>query len=83
MAHILQHPTGKVYNLIRAVVGQRSSPELRLANKTKMHLKQKTMNSKSLEYEDILYFDLQPHPMACTLGSVVMEWKQTLQGSYI
>ena len=29
-------------------------------------------------YEDVLYFDLQPHPMACTLGSVVMEWKQTL-----
>ena len=41
------------------------------------------MYSKSLEYEDILYFDLQPHPMACTLRSVVMEWKQTLQGSYI
>ena len=41
------------------------------------------MNSKSLEYEDVLYFNLQPHPMARTLGSVVMEWKQTLQGSYI
>ena len=38
------------------------------------------MNSKSLEYEDVLYFDLQPHPMACTLES---EWKQALQGSYI
>ena len=65
MAHLLQHPTEKVYNLIRAVVGQRSSPELRLANKTKMHLKQKkkTMNSKSLEYEDVLYFDLQTHGM--------------------
>ena len=49
-----------------------------------MHLKQQTkMNSKSLEYEDVLYFDLQPHPMACTLGKVVTEWKQTLQGSYI
>ena len=36
------------------------------------------MNSNSLEYEDVLYFDLQPNPMACTLGSVVMEWKQTL-----
>ena len=32
------------------------------------------MNSNSLEYEDILSFDL----MACTLGLVVMEWKQTL-----
>ena len=41
------------------------------------------MNSKLLEYEDVLYFDLQPHPMAYTLGSVVMGWKQTLQGSYI
>ena len=41
------------------------------------------MNSKSLEYEDVLYFDLQPQSMACTQGSVVMEWKQTLQGSYI
>ena len=41
------------------------------------------MNSKSLEYENGLYFDLQPHPMACTLESEVMEWKQTLQGSYI
>ena len=36
------------------------------------------MNSNSLEYEDVLYFDFQPHPMACTLGSVVMESKQTL-----
>ena len=43
---------------IKAVAGQRSSPKLRLANKTKMHLKQKKMNSKSLEYEDVLYFDL-------------------------
>ena len=41
------------------------------------------MNSKSLEYEDVLYFDLQPYHMACTLGSAVIEWKQTLQGSYI
>ena len=41
------------------------------------------MNSKSLEYEDVLYFDMQPQPMACILESVVMEWKQTLQGSYI
>ena len=30
-----------------------------------------------------LYFDLQPHPKACNLESEVMEWKQTLQGSYI
>ena len=45
-------------------------------------MKQK-MNSKSLEYEDVLYFDLQPLPMAGTLESVVMDWKQTLQGSYI
>ena len=41
------------------------------------------MKSKSLKYEDVLYFDLQSHPMACTLGSVIMELKQTLQGSYI
>ena len=41
------------------------------------------MNSKSLGDEAVLYFDLQPHPTACTLGLVVMEWKQTLQGSYI
>ena len=27
-----------------------------------MHLKQKKMNAKSLEYEDVLYFDLQPQP---------------------
>ena len=40
------------------------------------------INSKSLEYEDNLYFDLQPDPMACTLGSVFMKWKQTLQGTY-
>ena len=61
----------------------RSSPELCLANKTKMHLKQKKkMNSKLLEYEDVLYFDLQPHPMAYTLESVVMEQKQTVQVSY-
>ena len=51
-----------------------------------MYLKQKKKKkkkkpSKSLEYEDVLYFDLQSHPMACTLGSVVMGWKQTLQGS--
>ena len=68
---------------LRDVAEQRSSPELLLTNKTKMHLKQKIqMNSKSLEYKDVLYFDLQSHPIACTLGSVVMEWKQTLQGSY-
>ena len=36
-----------------------------------------------LEYEDVLYFDRQPHSIACILGTVVMEWKQTLQGSYI
>ena len=53
-----------------------------------MHLKQqkkkkKKKNSKSLDYEDVLYFYLQPHPMVYTQGSVVMEWKQTLQGSYI
>ena len=66
---------------IRAVAGQHSLPELHLANKTKMHLKQKKkkMNSKLLEYEDVLYFDLQPYHMACTLGSVVMELKQTLE----
>ena len=66
-----------IFSLIGAVVGQRSSPEYRLANKTKMHLtkkkKNKELNSNSLEYEDVLYFDLQPNPMACTLGSLVME----------
>ena len=68
--------------IIRAAAGQRSLPELRLANKTKMHLKQQQkMDSKSLEYEDVLYFDLQPHPMYPWVN--VMEWKQTLQGSYI
>ena len=62
---------------IRAVAEQHSLPELRLANKTKMHLKPKQM------YEDVLYFDLQPHPMACTLRSVVMEWKQTLNEYFL
>ena len=67
----------------RAVAEQRSSPELYLAKtKPKCIWSKKKMNSKLLEYEDVLYFDLQSHPMACTLGSVVMEWKQTLQGSY-
>ena len=73
-------------SIIRPVAGQRSSPELCLANKTKMYLKKKKKkkkNCKSLEYEDVLYFALQPHSMACTLGTVVMEWKQTLQVSYI
>ena len=41
------------------------------------------MNSKSLGCEDVLYFDLQPHPIAYTLESVGTERKQTLQGSYI
>ena len=41
------------------------------------------MNSKSLEYEDVLYFNLQPHHMAWTLRSVVMEWKKTIQDTYI
>ena len=61
--------------LIRAVAGQYSSPESRIANKIKMHLTKKKTKKKT-EYEDVLYFDLQPHPIACTLGSVVMEWKQ-------
>ena len=67
---------------IRAVGRQRSSPESRLGNKIKMHLtkkkKKKKKSSNSWEYEDVLYFDLQPHPKACALGAVVMEWKQTL-----
>ena len=79
---LILHKKESCTKRIRAVAEQRSSPELCLANKTKIHLKQK-MNSKSLEYEDVLYFDLQHHPMACTLESEVMEWKQTLQGSYI
>ena len=37
------------------------------------------MNSKSLEYKDVLYVDL----MDCILASVVMEWKQTVLGSYV
>ena len=41
------------------------------------------MNSKSLEYKEVLYIDFEPNPVAYTLGSVLMEWKQTLQGSYI
>ena len=73
--------------LIRAVEEQRSSPELSRASEIKMHSKpkkkKKKKNSKLLEYEDVLYFDLQPHPMACTLRSVVMAWKQPLQDSYI
>ena len=36
-------------HLIRAVAGQRSSPELCLTNKSKIHLKQKN---------EVLYFDL-------------------------
>ena len=64
--------------IIRAVAGQCSSPESRLANKIKMHLTGTKLNSNSLEYENVLYFDHQPHPMACTLGSVVIERKQTL-----
>ena len=36
-----------------------------------------------LEYEDVLYFDRQTHSMACTLGTVVKVWNQTLKGSYI
>ena len=35
------------------------------------------INSKSLEYEVVLYFDLQPHPMTRALGSVL-----ALQGAY-
>ena len=55
-----------------------SSPELRLTNKTKMHLKQQKKNTlKITRVEDVLYLDLQPYPMACTLGSVDMECKQT------
>ena len=64
--------------ICRAVTGQRSSPESHFANKIKMYLMKRKLNSNSLEYEDVLYFDLQPHPMACTQGSLVMEWKQTL-----
>ena len=76
---LILHKKESCTKRIRAVAEQQSSPELCLANKTKIHLKQK-MNSKLLEYKDVLYFDLQPHPMACTLES---EWKQTLQGYYI
>ena len=44
-----------------------------LANKTKMHLKPKKMNSKSLEYEDVLYFDLQPPWQVPGVSSYGME----------
>ena len=44
--------------------------------KLKMHLMQ-NINSKSLEYEVVLYFDLQPHPRTRALGSVL-----ALQGAY-
>ena len=44
-----------------AVAGQRSSTELRCANKTKMHL-MRTINSKLLEYEDVLYLTSSPTP---------------------
>ena len=64
-------------NSIRAVAGHRSSPESRLATKIKIHLTKKKTELK-LMYIDVLYFDLQPHPIVSTLGSVVMEWKQTL-----
>ena len=38
------------------------------------------VNSKSLEYEDVFIFTSRPTPIACTKRSVIMEWKQTLQG---
>ena len=37
-------------------------------------------NTKILFVLDELNFDLWPHPLAWTLGSVVMEWKLTLTG---
>ena len=63
---------------IRTFAGKHSSPELHLAKKIKMHLTEQKKNSNSLEYEVVLYFDLHPHPMAYTFGSIVMEWKQIL-----
>ena len=65
---------------IRTVAGQRSSPCQQNQNAFEAR---KKMNSKSLEYGNVLYFDLQPHPKARAIGSAVMEWKQTLVGSYI
>ena len=67
----------------------RSTAKLELSQDSVAHLNralpiklkciwQNKPNSNSLEYEDVLYFDLQPHPIACTPGSIVMEWKQTL-----
>ena len=74
---IIMANTWKTYWIftIRAVAGQPSSPELCLANKIKMHLVERKNWTQT---EDVLYFDFQPHPMACTMGSVVIEWKQTL-----
>ena len=55
-----------------------------------MYLKQKKWTQNvSIEYEDVLYFDLQPHPIACTLGSdgmcpgVSSYGMEADQGSYI
>ena len=64
-----------LFYLIRAVPEQRSSPEFCLANKTKMHLKPKKMNSESLEYEDVLYFlpPAPPHGMYPVVSSYGME----------
>ena len=60
--------------VIRAVIGQPSSAKSHLANKIQNASDEESkINSNSLEFEDVLYFDLQPHQ-----GSVVMEWKQTL-----
>ena len=57
------------------VTEQRSSPELCIAIKTKMHLKQKKMNSKSVEYGDVLCFWLPapPHGMYPGVSSYGME----------
>ena len=44
---------------------------------------QKKMNSKSLDYEDVLYFDLQPHTHGVYPRVSSYRMKQTLQGSYI
>ena len=69
--------------LIKAVPEQHISPEWCLANKTKMHLKPKKWTQNRYSMRMFYIFYLQPFPIACTLGLVVVEWKQTLQGSYI
>ena len=38
--------------------------------------------SRKNTFKGVLDFDLEPHPRTWSLGSGVMEWKPTLQGTY-